>query len=126
MYFFFFNDTATTEIYTLSLHVALPISELGRLAFRLTFVLLYACWNAGTLLGAVGAKALGNPATFGLDVAAPAAFLALLAPRLRNGRTERQVAAARALGGAAATPFPPAGAARLCAARAGAVGLRRL
>src|SRR3712207_9091137 len=29
--FFFFNDTATTEIYTLSLHDALPISELGDL-----------------------------------------------------------------------------------------------
>src|SRR2546426_8333664 len=28
--FFFFNDTATTEIYTLSLHDALPISELLR------------------------------------------------------------------------------------------------
>ena len=26
---FFFNDTATTEIYTLSLHDALPISEAG-------------------------------------------------------------------------------------------------
>jgi len=26
--FFFFNDTATTEIYTLSLHDALPISSL--------------------------------------------------------------------------------------------------
>ena len=25
---FFFNDTATTEIYTLSLHDALPISEM--------------------------------------------------------------------------------------------------
>src|SRR3989442_16016836 len=29
--FFFFNDTATTEIYTLSLHDALPISEDGAL-----------------------------------------------------------------------------------------------
>src|SRR5258708_27433116 len=29
-YFFFFNDTATTEIYTLSLHDALPISRRGR------------------------------------------------------------------------------------------------
>src|SRR5258705_8229232 len=28
--FFFFNDTATTEIYTLSLHDALPISHEGR------------------------------------------------------------------------------------------------
>src|SRR3989442_8801442 len=27
-YFFFFNDTATTEIYTLSLHDALPIYQL--------------------------------------------------------------------------------------------------
>src|SRR3712207_9255886 len=29
-FFFFFNDTATTEIYTLSLHDALPISRRGR------------------------------------------------------------------------------------------------
>src|SRR5258708_26616249 len=29
-FFFFFNDTATTEIYTLSLHDALPISERAR------------------------------------------------------------------------------------------------
>src|SRR5712664_504577 len=33
MFFFFFNDTATTEIYTLSLHDALPISldRIGRI-----------------------------------------------------------------------------------------------
>ena len=29
--FFFFNDTATTEIYTLSLHDALPICEVMRI-----------------------------------------------------------------------------------------------
>src|SRR5947209_19040049 len=29
VFFFFFNDTATTEIYTLSLHDALPISGAG-------------------------------------------------------------------------------------------------
>src|SRR5688572_31943128 len=29
-FLFFFNDTATTEIYTLSLHDALPISRSGR------------------------------------------------------------------------------------------------
>src|SRR5256885_7252091 len=28
-FFFFFNDTATTEIYTLSLHDALPISDVN-------------------------------------------------------------------------------------------------
>src|SRR5258707_13758391 len=30
LFFFFFNDTATTEIYTLSLHDALPISSSSR------------------------------------------------------------------------------------------------
>src|ERR1051326_9555095 len=33
--FFFFNDTATTEIYTLSLHDALPISLAPRAPWRL-------------------------------------------------------------------------------------------
>src|SRR2546427_6657597 len=32
--FFFFNDTATTEIYTLSLHDALPICNVGTPAMR--------------------------------------------------------------------------------------------
>src|SRR5256886_10338736 len=36
--FFFFNDTATTEIYTLSLHDALPIFP-GRMLQRLLFQL---------------------------------------------------------------------------------------
>src|SRR3712207_7448926 len=36
MCFFFFNDTATTEIYTLSLHDALPISLLGALLYEET------------------------------------------------------------------------------------------
>src|SRR3712207_7619787 len=34
MCIFFFNDTATTEIYTLSLHDALPISQPSRTAAR--------------------------------------------------------------------------------------------
>ena len=33
--FFFFNDPATTEIYTLSLHDALPISSVGDPTLRL-------------------------------------------------------------------------------------------
>src|SRR2546429_9286265 len=33
-FFFFFNDTATTEIYTLSLHDALPISWVKRASAR--------------------------------------------------------------------------------------------
>src|SRR5438034_4017771 len=38
LFFFFFNDTATTEIYTLSLHDALPISQ--RLGVRGNWLLL--------------------------------------------------------------------------------------
>src|SRR3712207_8823649 len=34
IFFFFFNDTATTEIYTLSLHDALPICRDGLRRFR--------------------------------------------------------------------------------------------
>src|SRR5690348_18180962 len=33
-YFFFFNDTATTEIYTLSLHDALPICMIGHMRWQ--------------------------------------------------------------------------------------------
>src|SRR5690349_24172633 len=36
MLFFFFNDTATTEIYTLSLHDALPISATRARRYRTT------------------------------------------------------------------------------------------
>src|SRR5256885_16103412 len=35
-FFFFFNDTATTEIYTLSLHDALPISSSSLIRERMT------------------------------------------------------------------------------------------
>src|SRR3712207_7638057 len=42
-FFFFFNDTATTEIYTLSLHDALPIFELrGQLVEQATLELIHA------------------------------------------------------------------------------------
>src|SRR3712207_7541181 len=36
LFFIFFNDTATTEIYTLSLHDALPISSLSSTLFPKT------------------------------------------------------------------------------------------
>src|SRR5256885_6778706 len=40
--FFFFNDTATTEIYTLSLHDALPICPAGRAGAAAQSVLAHA------------------------------------------------------------------------------------
>src|SRR6267142_6963782 len=47
MYFFFFNDPATTEIYTLSLHDALPI---GR-AIGLTLIALFCLALAWAVFG---------------------------------------------------------------------------
>src|SRR3989454_3319922 len=44
--FFFFNDTATTEIYTLSLHDALPISAGQRLVEPLELIAADACPRA--------------------------------------------------------------------------------
>src|SRR5688572_32542102 len=50
--FFFFNDTATTEIYTLSLHDALPISRLpARRAVRHVDRLLRAAHEPGRRAG---------------------------------------------------------------------------
>src|SRR3712207_8181068 len=40
--FFFFNDTATTEIYTLSLHDALPISSFCSLRFYYQIIMFTA------------------------------------------------------------------------------------
>src|SRR2546430_12468295 len=45
LYFFFFNDTATTEIYTLSLHDALPISETLAASARCNFASTSAGWQ---------------------------------------------------------------------------------
>src|SRR6266511_5472698 len=43
--FFFFNDTATTEIYTLSLHDALPISPANTQKCQPGPVILVCCWG---------------------------------------------------------------------------------
>ena len=56
----------------------------SRHAFWATGIAVYVLWNIGTLLGALGASALGDPARLGLDAAIPAGFLALLWPRLRD------------------------------------------
>ncbi|HEY5185823.1 MAG TPA: AzlC family ABC transporter permease [Actinomycetes bacterium] len=56
----------------------------ARLAFWATGLAVFVFWNVATLLGAVGATALGDPKALGLDAAVGAAFLALLWPRLRD------------------------------------------
>jgi predicted branched-subunit amino acid permease len=98
--------------------------EAARLAFWATAVAVYALWNLGTLVGALGAALLPDPKVLGLDAAAPAAFLALLAPRLR-GREPWLVAAAGAAVALALVPVVPAGVPVIVAALvAVAAGLR--
>lgn len=58
--------------------------EAARMAFWRTGISIFVLWNIGTLLGALGAAAIGDAATLGLDAAIPAAFVALLWPRLVN------------------------------------------
>ena len=56
-------------------------------AFWATGIAIYVLWNLGTLIGALGAAALDDPRTLGLDAAVPAGFIALLWPRLRDRST---------------------------------------
>ncbi len=80
----------------------------GQLGFWVTGLAIFLLWNLGTLVGAVAGSAVGDPKDFGLDAAAPAAFLALLAPRLR-GRTEWTAAVLAAAVAVVAVPLVPAG-----------------
>src|SRR3712207_7162239 len=56
--FFFFNDTATTEIYTLSLHDALPISRCRRRSARIR-----SRWTLAASRRLRGALSLGRRAS---------------------------------------------------------------
>ena len=87
----------------------------GRAGFWATGLAVFACWNAGTAAGALGGEALSDPSAFGLDAAAPAAFLALLAPRL-TGRSAQTTALAAAAAALIAAPLTPAGVPVLVAA----------
>ena len=79
-----------------------------RRGFWWTGIGVFIFWNLFTLLGALGAQALGDPQTWGLDAAVPAAFLGLLWPRLTQGR-ERLIAITSALFALSLTPIAPAG-----------------
>jgi predicted branched-subunit amino acid permease len=102
--------------------LAQPDAASARAGFRATFASLYVTWNLATALGALGAGRLGSPQSLGLDVIGPAAFLALIWPRLRAGRTERGVGMLGAVIALAATPFCPPGVPVILAAFAALAG----
>jgi 4-azaleucine resistance transporter AzlC len=102
-----------------------PSPDLARVAFWWTFGGVFVFWNLSTVLGGL-VGSLVDPATIGLDAVVPAAFLALLAPRLRTGVIERRVAVAGAAIALGLIPFTPPGVPVLasCAALLIASGLR--
>jgi predicted branched-subunit amino acid permease len=69
----------------------------ARVGFLTTGATIFVLWNAATLVGALGGRALGDPRTYGLDAAVGAAFLALLWPRLRDRRNRVTAVAAAAV-----------------------------
>lgn len=105
-----------------ALALAQPDRTAARTGFFATFGSLYLTWNAATLAGAIGAGKIGSPQSFGLDVIGPAAFLALIWPRLAAGWAERGVAAGGAAIAIAATPLLPPGAPIILAAFAALAG----
>jgi predicted branched-subunit amino acid permease len=107
---------------TTAMTLAQPDPAAGRRAFTATFCTLYLMWNLATLAGAIGAGRIGSPQAFGLDVVGPAAFLALIFPRLRAGRTERAVALAGAAIALATTAVLPVGVPVILAAVAALAG----
>jgi len=94
---------------TTAMATAQPGRAASRTAFWATFGTLYLTWNLATLAGALGAGRFGSPQDLGLDVVGPAAFLALIWPRLRSGRAERAAGAGGALIALATAPFLPPG-----------------
>lgn len=80
----------------------------SRLAFWATGLAVFTLWNLGTLIGALATHALPDPKALGFDAAPPAAFLALLAPRLR-AREPIAIAVAAGVVALVCLPFVPAG-----------------
>jgi predicted branched-subunit amino acid permease len=93
---------------TTAMAIARDTETESRYAFWITGMLLFVFWNLGTFIGALATSALPDPKVFGLDAAPPAAYLALLAPRLR-AREPLAIAMAAGLVALIVLPFVPAG-----------------
>lgn len=67
------------------------------LGFFATGVSIFVLWNLATFVGAIAEDAIGDPQSYGLDAAVPAAFLALVWPRLDSPRARVTAIAAAGL-----------------------------
>ncbi|GEL99179.1 AzlC family ABC transporter permease [Cellulomonas terrae] len=83
----------------------------AQLGFWWTGVGVFVLWNVFTLVGAVAGDRMGDPARYGLDAAAAAAFLGLVWPRITGpgSRLAQTVAAGAVVVALALTPLVPAG-----------------
>jgi 4-azaleucine resistance transporter AzlC len=81
--------------------------EHARSAFLFTGLAVLACWNAGTLTGALAGGGVGDPRDLGMDAMFPAAFLALLSPQLRRPGAPRAAASGALMAAALVTVTPP-------------------
>lgn len=79
-----------------------------RYGFFATGIGVFVFWNLFTFIGALGANSIGDPSSWGLDAAVPAAFLGLVWPRLVNTKT-RIAALLSVLLALSLTPFLGAG-----------------
>jgi predicted branched-subunit amino acid permease len=93
---------------TTAMAIARDSPAARRFAFWATGVALFTLWNLGTLIGALATHLVPDPKVLGLDAAPPAAFLALLAPRLR-AREPLAIALAAGMVALICLPFVPAG-----------------
>ncbi|MET7851492.1 AzlC family ABC transporter permease [Streptomyces avermitilis] len=107
---------------TTAVALAQPTRRSVRIGFTVTGLTLYVLWNLTTLIGAIGAQAIGDTDVWGLDAAGPAVFLALLAPMLKTA-AERAVAGIAVLLGLGLLPVLPAGVPVLVAALAAPIVL---
>jgi len=89
-----------------------PAQQAG---FWATGLGVFVFWNLTTLAGALLGDVLGDPAKWGLDGAAAAAFLALLWPRLAQ-RQAQAIGVVAAVVAAVVIPIAPAGIPVLAAA----------
>lgn len=89
--------------------------EARRTGFWAAGIWVYVFWNLFSLLGAIAGQHIADPAAWGLDAAAAAAFLALLWPRLRS-LDAVALAVAAAFVALVTTPALPAGLPVLAAA----------
>jgi len=93
---------------TTAMAIAREAPAQSRFAFWATGAALFLFWNTGTLIGALATHLVPDPKVLGLDAAPPAAFLALLAPRLR-AREPMAIALAAGVVALMCLPFVPAG-----------------